>query len=56
VNISDLEVIKGSNNTYQVRFIQDYQSDNYKDQVRKTLHFVKAGNSWKIRREQSDAI
>jgi len=56
VNISQLQSRNNSDGTVSAVFVQDYQSDGYKDTVRKTLQLVNTQGSWKIQSESSKAF
>lgn len=54
VQIADLKIIMLTENRAQATFLQNYQSKNYKDSVKKTLSFEREKNQWKIVREYAD--
>jgi len=51
VSVTNLTVEFPSTREALVSFDQDYRSDHYHDWGRKTLHLVKQGGRWQIRRE-----
>lgn len=53
VEISDLAVDIKDSETAVATFSQRYRSDNYEDQVRKTLNMVRAEGRWQIAAEAS---
>ena len=56
VNISQLQSRTNPDGTVTAEFLQDYQSDGYKDTVKKTLEFVNVEGSWKIQSETSTPL
>lgn len=54
VDISDLSVDMRSATTATAVFSQHYRSDNYEDQVRKTLEMVRVDGRWQIQSENSE--
>ncbi|MEO1575272.1 MAG: hypothetical protein AAFU65_09975, partial [Pseudomonadota bacterium] len=53
VDISDLSVDMQSADSATAVFTQGYRSDNYEDQVRKTLEMVRVDGRWQILSENS---
>ena len=56
VNISQLQNRTNSDGSVTAEFVQDYQSDGYKDTVKKTLVLVNTEGSWKIQSETSKPL
>ena len=56
VNISQLQSRTNSDGSVTAVFVQDYQSDGYKDTVKKTLELVNTQGSWKIQSEASTPL
>ncbi|NNF15475.1 MAG: tetratricopeptide repeat protein [Gammaproteobacteria bacterium] len=54
VELSDIQVEQIDENTATVSFGQKYRSDNYRDEVTKTLTLNKANGSWRIVAEVSE--
>ena len=52
VDVQDLIIVRGSNNTAKVSFKQDYQADEYHDFGLKKINLVKKGKYWKIKSEE----
>lgn len=52
VDVRDLIIVRGSNNTVKVSFKQDYQADGYRDFGLKKINLVKKGKHWKIKDEE----
>jgi len=55
VDISDLQIDVRDGRTATASFNQRYRSDNYEDQVRKTLNMVRTDGRWQIAAEASDS-
>lgn len=53
VALSDINVSMEDDNHATVSFTQDYRSDNYRDQVEKTLQLVNQSGRWLIAGEQA---
>ncbi|MCP4203499.1 MAG: hypothetical protein GY769_16395 [bacterium] len=51
VTVVSLEVQETSPNEMRVTFTQSYQSDTFRDRVRKTLRMVREDDAWKIAEE-----
>ncbi len=56
VNISQLQSRTNSDGSVTAVFVQDYQSDGYKDTVKKTLELVNTQGTWKIQSELSKPL
>ncbi len=56
VNISQLQSRTNADGSVTAEFVQDYQSDGYKDTVRKTLDLINTQGSWKIQSESSKPL
>jgi len=56
VNISQLQSRSNADGTVTATFVQDYQSDGYRDKVQKTLILVNTLNNWKIQSEDSKPL
>ena len=56
VNISQLQSRTNSDGSVTAVFVQDYESDGYKDKVQKTLQLVNAQGTWKIQSEVSKPL
>ena len=56
VTIEAPMVRRMSESRSQVEFIQRYESDRYRDTVRKILHLTRKDDRWKILREQAEAL
>ena len=56
VNISQLQSRANSDGSVTAVFVQDYESDGYKDKVQKTLQLVNAQGTWKIQSEISKPL
>lgn len=56
VNISQLQSRTNSDGSVTTIFVQDYQSDGYKDTVKKTLELVNVQGTWKIQSELSKPL
>ncbi|MGB0722533.1 MAG: L,D-transpeptidase Cds6 family protein [Gammaproteobacteria bacterium] len=54
VEVSDFEVIRASDRSAEVRFVQDYSADHYSDRVLKYLSLRRSGDTWVITREWSE--
>ncbi|WP_284280311.1 TolC family protein [Limnobacter litoralis] len=55
IHVSDFQVIPSFDDpdVYDISFLQDYKSANYKEKSRKVLTWKKVNNSWQIIREQN---
>lgn len=51
VSLVDLEIALHQEGLVHANFLQSYRSDGFEDRVRKTLHLVREGDSWKITKE-----
>ena len=56
VNIAQLQSRNNTDGTVTAIFVQDYQSDGYKDTVQKTLELVNNQGTWKIQTETSKPL
>ena len=55
ISISDLRIHGGAaGGPRNVSFNQGYESNTYRDQVRKNLQMVRSDSGWKIRKETSN--
>jgi len=52
VSISDMEVLRRTENRAEIAFRQDYRSDRYQDSVRKTMELVRDRERWLIAEER----
>lgn len=52
IEIIDLKVVPISRSRVKVRFLQEYQADNYHDFGSKEILFIKKEKHWKIKREE----
>lgn len=52
IQLDELEVLPLTETTMQVRFVQRYESNTFKDQVRKQLVWQQADETWKIVQEK----
>ena len=56
VNISQMQSRVNSDGSVTATFAQDYQSDGYKDTVKKTLRMVNTQGTWQIQSETSKPL
>lgn len=56
VDVGDIDVELISSDRARATFVQGYRSDNYRDQVVKTLNMRLTGQGWQITSEGSEAI
>lgn len=53
VNIADPQIEIRGNEQARVTLVQNYQSDSYRDEVKKQIRLVRTGAGWKITREST---
>ncbi|KDN96666.1 tetratricopeptide repeat protein [Hydrogenovibrio marinus] len=52
IHLNDVKVVPLANHTFQVSFVQNYDSNRFKDSVKKYLVWQEVGKSWKIIQEK----